>query len=270
MKLRLNRFCLATAAMIAMSIPAMTVGQEEIVEPAPVIESQMIVASRNSEDGMPEIQFFSAGDGVAGEMVFTGGMMHSQDIFSLANIAGVQKEIELVDDQMNQIREINQEFSQKISERVKELTSGGLKPERGGELGNLIKELNEQKNARMEGVLLPHQFDRLRQISLQMQMKNNGEASTLADEKIAAELGLTDEQKELLKARSEEIKKELEDKIAKLKEKAKEDLLGVLTRDQRQKLDEMTGAKFDLPTPNFRDRVRQMRRPRDTEKSDGQ
>jgi hypothetical protein len=169
---------------------------------------------------------------------------------------------------MQQIRQINEDFSKQISEQVKELTSGGMNPDKGKDLANLIKELNEQKKAQMEGVLLPHQFERLRQISLQQQLKNNGEASTLADEKIAEELGLTDEQKERLKTRSEELKKELEEKIAKLKEKAREDLLGELTRDQRKKLDEMTGNKFEMETPNFRDRVRQMRRPRDAEKSE--
>lgn len=270
MKMRFVQSSLAAAGLFALMLPVVALGQEEILEPvpAPVVGSRMIVAAQNSEGGMPEVQVFSTIDGGETAMFMSDGMMMGQDIFSLANNLGVQKEIELVDDQMQQIRQINEDFSKKISEQVKELTSGGMNPEKGKDLSKLIKELNEQKKSAMESVLLPHQFDRLRQISLQQQMKYQGEASTLADEKIAEALGLTDEQKERLKTRAEEIKKEMEEKISRLKEKAKEDLLGELTRDQRKKLEEMTGAAFEMQTPNFRDRVRQMRRPRDAEKSE--
>lgn len=268
MKLRFCQRALAAAGLFALSIPAVTFAQDETVEPEPVVESRMIVAAQDSEGGMPEIQVFSTDAGGNVGMFMTEGMMVPQDVFSLANNTGVQKEIELVDDQLQQIRKINKEFSEKMSEQVKELTSGGMNPEKGAGLSKLIHELNEQKNSKMEGILLPHQFDRLRQISLQVEMKNNGEASTLAGEKIAEELGLTDEQKERLKTRSEEIKKELEEKIARLKEQAQEELLGELTREQRKKLDEMTGTKFEMQTPNLRDRVRQMRRPRESQKND--
>jgi hypothetical protein len=264
MKLSGNILIIALAGWLPAALATSLMAQEEVVENPPVVAQSMILSATSSDgDAMPQIQVLSTMDGGGAAMFVADGMVASPDIFSLAGNPGVQKEIELVDEQLQQIRTINEEFSKKISEQVKELTSGGMNPEKGKDLSKLIQELNEQKKAKMEGVLLPHQFDRLRQISLQMQMKNSGEAATLASEQVAEALGLTDEQKERLEKRSEDLKKELEEKIAKLKDKAREDLLSELTRDQRKKLDEMTGNKFDLQTPDFGSRIRQMRRARD-------
>ena len=49
--------------------------------------------------------------------------------------------------------------------------------------------------------------------------------------------------------RAEEIEKELDEKIAELKKKARADLLKGLTAEQRKKLDEMLGDEFQYSAP---------------------
>ncbi len=228
-------------------------------QPRELSEQRMIIAASDEGDGVAEIQVFSSS---GSEGIFVGdGMFPAPDVFSLANNQSVQQEIELVDEQLQQIRKINQEFSEKISEHVR-LGDGNMNPDRGRELSLLIKELNEQKKAKMEGVLLPHQFDRLRQIALQTQLQRSGEAATLGSQQVASALGITDEQKQRIEQRASELKKDMDEKIARMKEQARETLLNELTREQREKLKAMMGESFQLKTPDFRDRINRFRKAR--------
>lgn len=256
-----------TGSWIAFSLllPALLANAQEEGSDAPrdVIEQKMVIAASGDDGEIGSVQVFSSSGGPGGGFFFSDSAMMSSDVFALADNPGIQHEIELDKDQLKQLRDINKEFSERISEQVRELTSGqNMNPERGRELSTLIQEMNEEKKQRMETVLLPHQFERLRQIALQVQMKQEGEAATLASEKVAEALGIDDEQKKRLEARAAEIRKELEEKIARLREEARDELLGELSGDQRKKLTEMTGRKFDVPTVDFRERVRKMREER--------
>ncbi len=269
--LRFARFFLIASLTIPVGLVAPgAFAQEEGTETPGnnVIVQKMVIAAAGEDGAIGSVQVFStsSGDGLGKGGVFFSEAMVSPDIFSLANNAGVQKEIELVEEQLEQIRQINDEFSSKMSGKVRELTSGGMNPVRGRELSELIKEMNEQKQSRMESVLLPHQVDRLRQISLQVQMNQSGDAATLASDQLVEALGIDDEQKKRLEERAEEIRAELERKITALRDKAREELLGELTRGQREKLDEMTGARFDVPRPEFGRRF--SKTPRDREAAD--
>ncbi len=231
-----------------------------------VTQSQMVIRAEDDGSGTPQVFAFSTtGDGAGmGEMVFMGdsSMIGTPDIFSLANNASVQGEIELVDEQMQQIRDINAEFGKKIQEQISEMRLGNMNPDRGRDLSDLIQRLNAEKQQRMQQVLLPHQFDRLRQIALQTRMKRTGEATTLSSGEVAEALGISAEQQEKIKARAEELKKEMEEKIARIKQEAREELLDELTGEQRRKLEEMMGDSFELKTPSMQDRIRRIRQRR--------
>ena len=264
-------FRLAVCSLLTLVFIAPCFAQETEVQdvPAPqqAVESRsMVIAAQDDGSGTPQVYSFSTStDGSGfGEMVFMGDapMMSTPDIFSLANNASVQREIELVDEQMQQIREINSEFGKKIQEEISSMQLGNMDRERGRDLSALIQRLNDEKRQRMESVLLPHQFDRLRQIALQTQMKRSGEAATLGSSKVAEELGITPEQQEKIKARAEELKQDMEEKIARLKEEMREELLDELTSEQRRKLEEMMGSTFDLQTPSMQDRIQRIRQRR--------
>ena len=262
----MKKISLLSVLAIAFSVPC-TAQQvdEEVVESAGV-QSRMIIASDDSEGGFPQVAFMSSDGTGMGEMFFSTGMegmsgMGAPDIFGLAQNRGVQKEIELVDEQVAQLKEINSDFSKRIQDQMKSLRNndGNFDLAKAKGLSEMIQNLNKEKNARMQDVFLPHQFDRLRQISLQTQMKRSGESSMLSNKDVIEALGLTEEQQKNLKKKAKELKTELDAEVKKLKEKVRDELFEELTRDQRKKLTEMLGNDYELKTPNFRDRIRRRR-----------
>lgn len=257
----------ALIGLLALSMSSVSFAQDnnsqgqppqEPAAPGATVNKSMIFATANGDGSTGEIQVFSA-SGVDVPMAFSFGGGPMSDAFSLANNPDVQKEIELLDDQQKQLNAINEDFSKRIQEEMGSLVNGNVSPERGKEIGELIKKLNEEKRQKMEGVLLPHQFTRLRQIAFQQQMKYQGDANAIMSEKVAEELGITEDQKKKLSERADELKKELEEKIARLKEETRESLMEELTSEQREKLKEMMGGAFDLKTPEFPQRIRRSR-----------
>lgn len=258
--LTLSTLCGAIAALH----PSMILAQEtDPGEGGEFIESSSTMVIEADGDGInpPAIQVFSSSDGGTnmGMFVATPAMSPMGDAFTLANNEDIQKELELLDDQVEQLNAINKEFSEQISEELKGLREGNMNLENPRRLADLIQELEKKKRARMQEILLPHQFDRLQQISLQQQMKHRGEAATLMSDQIAEQLGITDEQKERMKERSEEIKKDLAEKIEQLKLEARDELLQELTREQRKKLEELTGPAYEIKPVDMSERIRKAR-----------
>lgn len=120
-----------------------------------------------------------------------------------------------------------------------------------------LKALRDQLAKDVDNVLLPHQKKRLEEIRLRMKMKQRGTSGSLVDTELAKTLDIGDAQKERIRRRAAEVQKELEEKIAKLREDAREEILNELTPEQQGKLKDLLGAEFDdrpqpLPPPRIR------------------
>ena len=230
----------------------------------------MITAEQDGAGGAPVISSFqvvgSPGDGGSYFLGTDIGMMGA-DPWSIVNNPQIQQELELVDEQKQQLRDLQKEYQKQLSERMQEFTKGGFDPESGKRIKDLFSEMRDTMQTRMGDILLPHQMDRLNQVSVQMEMRNRGDANALMGKRLAEMLGIDEEQKKRIEERSEEIKKKLEEKIAKLKDEAKQELLDELTSTQRKKLKELTGDKFEYKQTNWRDQIEKARR-RAEKKSD--
>jgi hypothetical protein len=183
----------------------------------------------------------------------TGIVMGSPDPFSLLGDPSVQKDLELVGDQLKQLQELQKDFSAQMKEQIGDLSKGGIGPDRFKGLGELVQKLREQQKTQMQELLLPHQIDRLKQVALQKQMDRSGAAGALTSSEVAEQLGITDEQKERLKKREKEIKEELAKKVVQLREEARQELLQELTAKQREQLKQMTGEKFKAEPNDWRE-----------------
>lgn len=183
---------------------------------------------------------------------------------NLLNLEQVQKELELVDEQKTQIKEV----AEKIREQFREAFSGlrDLNEEERRAKFTEMREKMEKQTAdlrkQVDEILLPHQRDRLKQIALQV----GGDAAISGDE-VAKEIGLTDDQKEqLTKARDEmrskfgEVFADFRDpdkrdaareRMTKLREEAREAVQNILTEQQKTKLKEMRGEPFELDRSQF-------------------
>ena len=115
--------------------------------------------------------------------------------FSKLNNPQVQIELELMERQQQQLRDLQTSFAKKIKE-IRSVPSQGSPQheERAREIA--IKKAEEEQKKKIEEILIPHQLDRLKQITWQMKLKRFGYSETLTDQDLA------DLRAELLKQRA--------------------------------------------------------------------
>jgi Spy/CpxP family protein refolding chaperone len=146
----------------------------------------------------------------------------------------------VVDDSRDQIRE---EMRDMFSE-MRDLSEEERRA-RFGEIRERVDAMNTELEGKLKKVLLPHQFERLKQIDVQQRIQQGG-SSALTSGELAEALNLTDEQRGKLEQRAEEVREELQEKMRQLQTEAREKMLDVLTAEQRAKLKELMGDSFEM------------------------
>jgi Spy/CpxP family protein refolding chaperone len=186
------------------------------------------------------------GPGFGGPGGFGGG-----GILGLAARDDVQQELQLVDEQQEELTAVAEEIRNEIGQEMRDMFSqmrdlgDDERRERFEEIRARLEEANADAEKRLEKVLLPHQFERLKQIDLQSRLQQRG-AAALTSGELADTLNLTDDQRAKLEQRAEEVQQELEEKIQQLRIEARNKLLDVLTAEQRAKLESLMGDDFAL------------------------
>lgn len=182
----------------------------------------------------------------------------------------VREEIMLVDDQQEQLEELQNKFRDSMRSAFQEMR------ENGGDF-NSMREIMEEKRKEMEDgvndILLPHQLDRLKQLSIQSRMRRSGAQGALESDEVRDRLGLTDEQLEEIREVNREAQEELQEKIAELQLEARKKVLAVLTPEQQRTWEELTGDSFkfaDRGQGRGRGREAQGRRGRGTDGENGE
>jgi hypothetical protein len=275
------------------------------VLPPAVAEPGVVLGLAPSPNGdaigpAPQIDSFAATISPDGVMVYSAPSFYVQpwggdDPSSLLEMGNVQKELELIDEQKERLREAQRkmhEGRQKHFAEQRELhtrrirdrqdyeaaagrSAGGNTDGQNSRVQRLteaqiaaqkeefkrsqerLKELRDQLAKEVEDVLLPHQKKRLDEIALRMKMRQRGTTGSLVDTELAKSLDITDAQKDRIRRKAEEVQKDLEEKIAKLREEARQEILEELSPEQKTRLKELLGAEFDerpqpAPTPRIR------------------
>jgi Spy/CpxP family protein refolding chaperone len=240
------------AASIACGVAVCGVSAQEAPVAAP--QQRLSIAIGDKEGGAV---FIADGDGVAipmtitpgGGISFGGGFMGGTpvpaDEMGMLSMEQFQKELDLVPQQREQLDALRKEITerrkkamgdlktldpQKIGPRVKEVES------------TLVKEIKD----RLGEILVPHQLDRLKQLRVQMQIRNRG-LSAFQGGDLADSIRLTDEQKAKLAEKQAEANKELRAKIDELRAQLQQDVLSdILTPEQRESLKKLTGEDFKV------------------------
>ena len=246
----------ASLGLLLATVTAVT-GQND----SGIIEQRAIVveASDDGEGGSSIMTFEMSGSD--GPMVLADSLNNAFDFsmgtapsnLSILNNSSVQDDLQLVDEQIEQINEINREFGQKIKEQMGLMKdeNGNFNFQPGVDFAGLVRDLKQQQQDQITNILLPNQQKRLEQVARQMRVEKLGTSKALAG-KLAEELGISDEQKKKIRDTSKELKQELDEKIAKLRAKAKEQLLDELTPQQKEKLEELMGEEFIQKKPQRR------------------
>lgn len=265
-----RNFCLgvATAGLLATPLLAQdgVSGTEESLD---VFQTEntgaiVIASSEDFGDGSGEksMRIMASGDGESGigrlfmSDAFAGsGIMGGGDSFSMLSNESVQKDLELVGDQLDKVNELRSDFGKRIQQQIQQMTSGGNVD--GKALMEELKALQADQKKQIEGMLLPHQLDRLKQVKLQMQMQKQGTSRTLGSKEVAEALGIDDEQQKRIRKRAKELQKELEERMVALKEEIRGKLMDELTSDQQAKLAELQGDKFEYKETDLGAQIRQ-------------
>jgi Spy/CpxP family protein refolding chaperone len=162
----------------------------------------------------------------------------------------VQKEIDLDADQKEKVQALVKEQQEEFAasrESMRDLSQE--------ERMTKMRENMEKTQKKVEGVLLPKQLARVKQISLQMQLSMMP-GMVLANPDVVKELGLTEDQQSKVKTINEDARKAMSEmftpgqqpdreKMAQARKDAETKLMDVLTADQKEKLEKMKGEKFD-------------------------
>jgi Spy/CpxP family protein refolding chaperone len=184
---------------------------------------------------------------------FRGGMFGGgEGVLGLLQRDEVRQEIQLVDEQQQQLESLGDEIRTEMRDMFGQMRDLGDDERRArfDEIRARMEEIRADAESRVQRILLPHQFERLKQIDVQARIQRQG-ASALTGGQLAETLGLTPEQQEKLRARAEEVQREMEEQIRQLRLEARNKVLEVLTAEQRAKLDGLMGEQFDVPDQGF-------------------
>lgn len=162
----------------------------------------------------------------------------------------IREELGLVDDQVEKLRAI----SDKQREEMRTMFQGAFGGGQGGgteedrqkrfeEMRTKLQDRMTEIQKDVDGILLPHQSKRIKQIGRQMRLR--GMNGTMNNDVLAEELKLTEEQKEKLREKAVDVQKKLNEKLTKLRKEAEDDLLSVLSVEQRVEYKELVGEPFD-------------------------
>ncbi|HEX3600879.1 MAG TPA: hypothetical protein VHU84_12095 [Lacipirellulaceae bacterium] len=172
-------------------------------------------------------------------------------LLGLATREDVQQELQLVDEQKDKVRTIADDMRTKVREEM-----GGMftqmrdlsdKDRRAkfDEIRKKFESINSDMEKKLDGVLLPHQMERLKQIDLQNKIRQRG-ANALTSGDVADALNLSDDQRDKLEKRAAEVQEELQTKIRELQADARKKMIDVLTPEQQAQLQKLMGDNFDL------------------------
>lgn len=153
--------------------------------------------------------------------------------------ADVRSDLEMLDDQYEELQGLNAEIQKRVAEKIRGLDFSDRE--------NLVSQINSIRDRAIEdlnGVLLPHQLERLQQIRMQSQLNRRSLVDILTSDPVKSKLEISDEQSTDLRTKEKEIEEELKREIAKLRENARKKLLSALRPTQKEAVEKMIGDTF--------------------------
>lgn len=204
-----------------------------------------------------------------------------QQLMMLGHNEELRKELEVVDDQVEDVKDLAQNYqkdmmkfyseNRELMEEMQQLYRDG-NTEEGLEMGKEFQKKNAEFSQsymdKAAAVLLPHQIDRLKQIAKQQVVKMTNKYS---DEfgmasSMAKELGLSPEETRKLNETIKAARDEYYAAVETAKKKANEKIMSVLTIKQQEKMKEILGDMWDQDATLRKTREQALKRQKDAMK----
>jgi hypothetical protein len=190
-----------------------------------------------------------------------GASRYGTDPLHLLQTAKVKKELNITDEQSSQLAKIADKYHREAASKLGNGRTEGLNAQSIRQTGDKLIESSRQE---VSAVLNPAQLNRLKQILVQV----NGPES-LQDKEVAKQVGFTAGESEKLKKLLDQTSNELRGtlgtgpigindpnqiqkfganppNVAKIDNQVRNQYLGVMTAEQKQKLETLRGAPFTL------------------------
>ena len=172
-----------------------------------------------------------------------GPVGRGNSLFELLFQPDVKQELELVEEQDEQIRELGKAMRESIRSYFGEIRDLPGE-ERREAIMSYIQEERAKAEDKLEGILLEDQFARLKQLQFQSRVQRGGASRALQTEELREKLKLTEEQISTIQTTSDKAQAELREKIQQATQEAREKILAVLTPDQLAIFNELAGTTF--------------------------
>lgn len=224
--------------------------QEDVSEAPPTESSVQVFTYAPAEDDT-----FVTGDFVAAFPAANGFISLANaemDPSSMVEWPQIADEIEIVEDQRNQIREVRQAMHAKMQEAAKSFgeSQRSGKPVKHQAFAQRMQKIQQEMRSKIQDdILLPHQVDRLRQLDLQMKMRHSGPGGALFSQQLTKELGISDAQKARLQTAAKNAQKYIQEELERVQSEARKQVMAELTDAQRERLGELLGNPVDLSQP---------------------
>jgi len=182
----------------------------------------------------------------------------SEDLGLLARNE-VQKELDLVPDQIEGVKSLELEMRSKMRDMFatrREGMSGRSDEERKEAWSGIqdeIKTVFAEFTPKVNEILLPNQIQRLGEIKMQSQIKQSGGIlGGRAADSLREKLNITDEQLAQMKEKAKAAREKLEAKVSKLRKEAEAEVMSVLSTEQRAQYKTMMGETFEITNERAR------------------
>jgi hypothetical protein len=219
----------------------------------------------STEFALAQVLIRQAGGGATPIMTsriagYGGATYVPEDVTQMLSLPQFAKELQLTDSQQKEllkIRQKSQEATQKMWQEMRQPAgNGGV---RQFDAATWQKTRDAQQKARENAekstlaVLNGEQKDRLKQIRVQLALRNRGVTSLGASGGVFGDaINLTDEQKKKLQEKQREIRQELQKMMAELKEEMEQEALDeVLTDSQLATLKKLRGDHYEIKRPDY-------------------
>jgi hypothetical protein len=164
----------------------------------------------------------------------------------------VQSELDLIPEQREELKQISKNLRQHRSDMSKDLktfsNSGVSEREielRRRDLADQFEEKKQEAHSRVTGLLLPHQVDRLKQVTVQLVLKQVARKTKISSGILAPQilsyLEVDDNQAKRLESKANELQQRIAKEIQRLTSEAREELMDELTPEQRDKYKKLVG-----------------------------
>lgn len=195
---------------------------------------------------------------------FAGGAYIPDDLSTMLALPQFVEELKIKETQQKELAKVREDSQKAIAEAwnsARKSQAGGAAGQGGVRQFNaatwqktrgLQQKAREEAEQRALAVLTDSQKSRLKEIRVQLALRNRGVSALGASGPAAEAIQLTDEQKKQLRDRQREIQQELQKILAELKEEMEQEALEeVLTDTQLETLKKLRGEHYEVKRPDY-------------------